>query len=1001
MADTTNPLNPGQREADENFNSSGAQKRLGAQEQAAVAQKPSGSNNTLASRENQIPYKPDAATGEPPAPGKKKSKLRAWLTVAGILGIVGGGGSLYEEILRLPLNLVEQAAHTVKQRILGEGRQRVAPYLAKFFSKSIFGNTVAINNCVTSTNPAPIITQDCFYRTRKDYPDNPFGRASQAWWDGRMAKKLVEAGIDIEYVPGGGGNPDEGGKPAKWTIRISSGEEYDIDVSNADAGTETLFRSASTRGEVYEIQREIMDRFSTITRAGDIEKMRMRDYWERQFGLVGCTLYCAGKKRPLEGQGKLAGFKAHLLGVISLKVTGGRTVGLAWACMLSRDYSCRESDSEFRKQFAESIEAAKVRFGEGKVEDMIALGNEAKNSGKTLAQLMVQKVMEKIIGKTATTIIFSPIPVVGQVFAAVSVATIVYTIYSVLTSDEGQYLVTLAKDEGFIGAANILAVAADERNAVKQIYDGDAHSAYAERFKGYERSLTWQSQYGNIEGLKNYQVLFGREANAATIGPNEYPNVCNDLGDRRPDGYLVCPQWQYDYTPPVLATAQNVGLPAGQTQEILDGINSISSDILNVINTPVDATTSSIINSPVGQVVAGPIHDSLEPITTSITQQILMPPFSTVDDVRGAKLLDAAWAGMDRSYNEMIRGGLRADGTPYGWGRVLSDEEVQVANAEAEQEIQEEFARLPLWDRIMSTKYSQSFASQFAFAAPTPIQSPTQFIASLLSPMTGMRFAALHESASAAITPTSNFFHIPQYGGGTETKTAPIMDENSTAPCPNDRTPLKLGDPGAIDKGLGRAEFSTANFCAADEYLLKTFSANDSGEPLITTQADSSAISPIATGPAGTVTGTWIWPIEESDYRGDTSCYAATAGRPGPHAGIDLVGKAGDGKTKILAVDGGEVIISNPNSVSAGGFVVIKHSEGLYSMYMHMYPDIIGRGPVAKGQVIGREGHAGQASGPHLHFAVTKAPIHTFANSSNPLSRLPLTGAYKTNTSCR
>lgn len=84
------------------------------------------------------------------------------------------------------------------------------------------------------------------------------------------------------------------------------------------------------------------------------------------------------------------------------------------------------------------------------------------------------------------------------------------------------------------------------------------------------------------------------------------------------------------------------------------------------------------------------------------------------------------------------------------------------------------------------------------------------------------------------------------------------------------------------------------------------------------------------------------------------------------HTGVDFRAPVGE---PILAVNAGRVALVD-NQYLGGNVVAIDHGWGIFSVYSHLDATTVKEGErVLKGQMIGRAGQTGRASGPHLHFA--------------------------------
>lgn len=87
--------------------------------------------------------------------------------------------------------------------------------------------------------------------------------------------------------------------------------------------------------------------------------------------------------------------------------------------------------------------------------------------------------------------------------------------------------------------------------------------------------------------------------------------------------------------------------------------------------------------------------------------------------------------------------------------------------------------------------------------------------------------------------------------------------------------------------------------------------------------------------------------------------------------------------TSIYAAADGVVIVARSGGGWNGGYgnyVVIAHANGTQTLYAHMSRVLVSSGQsVSKGDVIGKVGATGEATGPHLHFEVRGA-VNPFAN---------------------
>ncbi|MEK7234750.1 MAG: M23 family metallopeptidase [Elusimicrobiota bacterium] len=114
------------------------------------------------------------------------------------------------------------------------------------------------------------------------------------------------------------------------------------------------------------------------------------------------------------------------------------------------------------------------------------------------------------------------------------------------------------------------------------------------------------------------------------------------------------------------------------------------------------------------------------------------------------------------------------------------------------------------------------------------------------------------------------------------------------------------------------------------------------------------------------------------DGRFDSPIPGAATGRLGerrvfngqpraPHSGMDIKAKLGQ---PVRAPAAGKVLLAD-SLFFAGKTIILDHGLGLTTQYAHLSKFLVKAGDmVKKGQIIGKVGATGRATGPHLHWAL-------------------------------
>ena len=154
---------------------------------------------------------------------------------------------------------------------------------------------------------------------------------------------------------------------------------------------------------------------------------------------------------------------------------------------------------------------------------------------------------------------------------------------------------------------------------------------------------------------------------------------------------------------------------------------------------------------------------------------------------------------------------------------------------------------------------------------------------------------------------------------------------------------------------------------------------------VVSTTVRSSTVGSSTVGSStvgSTRSGSWLWPVGGHNY---ISQYFWSG-----HHAVDIAAAQG---TPVVAAVSGTVVKAGYNGYTGGGNVIwVMNGTKLYTTYNHLSSWGVRVGQkISTGQVIGRVGATGEATGPHLHFEVWLGypwGLGSVSNAVNPCAYL-------------
>lgn len=182
-----------------------------------------------------------------------------------------------------------------------------------------------------------------------------------------------------------------------------------------------------------------------------------------------------------------------------------------------------------------------------------------------------------------------------------------------------------------------------------------------------------------------------------------------------------------------------------------------------------------------------------------------------------------------------------------------------------------------------------------------------------------------------------------------------------------------------LDEIKSQADALDEQIAAAQKEYEAQVAAEKAAQEAANKKNNSSSNSNSSSSSSGSGRISMVWPCASTRVTsGFGKRNSPTAGASTYHKGIDIGASAG---TAIYAAASGTVTEAGYSS-SRGNYVVIYHSNGVSTAYMHCSALYVSSGDkVSQGQTIAAVGSTGISTGPHLHFSVIEDG--TYVNPRN------------------
>lgn len=687
-------------------------------------------------------------------PGKTKAsgKLSRPKKIAAGIVSLGVAGSVMAMFIFAPILKLESFIANINQRAFGYASGAVEARVGHLMERYMISHLLALESCGNN------VTINCRANTGSGLAAGLFSN----WRDIKIEEKLFDKyGLEIETNK----NPDPSTGRHRVEIRDRRGRQINLSDGDLSNGRFTGGNREFGR-DMRKFMREETKWYQVM------ERRSVRKYLARKHNINSwCFMACQGRDN-VDSRISSAQTRLKYKFVERFVYPFSGKYGLLLDCIIDGKTGGACSRDSFRERHPD-----RAPLPDAEVDDIT--GRFGDGNSTRLTQYIVEKMVSRIFTQGAGRAAASAIPIAGQVYLAVSIASMANNMDSFIQNNG------LSKFAAEINSAQYLEYYTGMRSSADEIKSSalnlDEVGALVSEFDGAEQSLVYQSENKSTLVAGS---LFGGRAYAAT---DEY-NCLN--GQPIPAGELVCNEKKVARTYAV--------------EDIRD--NAIVSSAASVLNTygscgPLEVAgrcppgTSmafyldpvlNAINSAAG-FVAGPIVDTAMSVARAIPyvgsfidflQGVVADfigwifgkvfPLPVRVDSPGREKYDGMVAGSEVVAGNFCQGGY-VNNQSFGLGCVpLSPVQAAEIKADQEQQIAYNKEDYNLYQRLTDLEDPNSLATAFVYNTPT---SPSEGFASIVSGFSnifsffgflGNMFVPSY--AGAAIEPGESAFGITRNG---------------------------------------------------------------------------------------------------------------------------------------------------------------------------------------------------------------------------------------------